>query len=120
MKRYISSLEYDRSFTYNYAGQNYRVYVKFENDPDSFQFQVSEIHPYDLADYAWAVKRSPSTLEIISEGVVIDHIHLPEWGYDVDEDDYENIAEYEDDLIDRACSALQNANRNVRPMIDRT
>lgn len=107
---------YDRHFSYSRGGVKYMVYVKHEDNPEWFQFSVSEIHPYDLAEYAWAQKTSPVDLEIIKDGRVMSRIPLPEWDWD----SYEDENEYYDELIDMACAALSSANEGVEPLIDRT
>lgn len=101
--------DYDRSFFYDRGRQRYHVNVMYEDDPYSFQFSISEIHPYDDAEYAWARKSSPADLSVIQDGHTVSHIPLPEW----DEDEYESADEYYNELLDIACIALKEANAKV-------
>lgn len=108
--------DFDRRFTYRKYNQKYSVYVKNEDDPDSFIFSISEIHPYDDGDYAWALKKSPTQMQIIRNGKYESTFNVPEW----DADAYESENEYYDDIIDIACDKLKQANENVEQRIDHT
>ena len=108
--------DYENFFTMFRGKQKYAVRTSFEQDPDSFQFQVSEIHPYDMAEYAWAKKWSPASVSIYRDGKEISNFPVPEY----DEDIYSSPEEYENELLDITFVALQNANADVVPMIDRT
>lgn len=105
-----------RQFKYVRAGQPFMISILNEYDPDSFQFIVTELHPYDLAEYAWAKKVSPVEVAIIRDGKIESYIPLPEWDWDC----YEDENEYYDELIGLTCVALKAANKSVEPMIDRT
>lgn len=111
-----ASVQYDNSFTYTRSKQKFSVKTKYEDDPDSFQCQVSEIHPYDLAEYAWAKKDAPVSASIFKEGKKLKSIPLPEW----DEDIYEDADEYLNEVIDRICVALLHVNASVESRIDHT
>ena len=100
----------------NYKRNKFSVYDKYEEDPMNYQCQVSEIHPYDLADYAWARKDSPSSAVIIKSGRIIKTIPVPEY----DEDIYEHDWEYFQEVTETIFDALIDENKNVKPMIDHT
>ncbi len=108
--------DYMNHYTYTRSGQRFSVNDNNPSNPDWFQFIMSELHPYDDADYAWAKKDSPVELKIIKSGQVQSRIPLPEWDYD----SYEDEDEYYGTLIDIAAVALLEANRDVQPMIDHT
>ena len=120
MKRYIRSSvtnSYTDHFNYNYKGlYNFSIYSKYDNDPEKFQCQITEIHPYDLAEYAWIKKDQPASASVIKNGKRIGYIELAEW----DEDWYEDEDEYIRDIIDYMCDQLIAWNAKVEPIIDRT
>lgn len=119
MKKYVRSSKavkaasepYDNRFTYTRGNQKFAVYTFNEYDPDSFKCQVSELHAYDDADYAWGEKDRPNSVAIYQGGKRIKRIQVPEW----DADMYETENEYYDEVIDRICVALRNINRGVEP-----
>ena len=119
MKRYVRSSKavkaamepYDNRFTYNRGGQNFSIYAFNTYDPDSFKCQISEIHPYNDADYAWGEKDRPNSASIYQAGKRIKRIQVPEW----DADRYEDENEYYDEVIDRICVTLRNINKGVEP-----
>lgn len=105
--------------TESYHSFNWHGQVKIsvhDNDPkwpDEYVCQVSEIHPYDDADYAWAKKDSPVSAKIIQNKKVIDTIQLPEW----DDDSFEDENEYYNDVIDMMARAIRKINKNVKSKI---
>ncbi len=111
-----STKNYNGPFVHEHGRRRFSVYTKFEDDPDYFQCQVSEIHPYDLAEYAWAEKDSPCGATVYKAGKKIGIINLPEY----DPDNYEECYEYLDDIIDRIAVKLIWYNKGVEPRIDHT
>lgn len=116
MKRKINCTTYTDYASVERGNQRFSVHYAYDNNPDLFQCAVSEIHPYDLAEYAWAKKDRPTSAAIIKNGKRISWIDLPEY----DEDAYETADEYIDEVIDRMCVALRRANKGVQPQIDHT
>lgn len=114
---YISSAtKYTDHDVYTWGNRKYSIYFKNADDPANFMCQVSEIHPYDLAKYAWAAKDAPTSATIYKDGKKIKTIGVKEY----DEDDYEEDSEYINDVIFDMCKALRDANAKVKPVIDRT
>ena len=117
MKRLKKSqyVHYDRSSVYKRGDipVRFMVKTKFEDDPDSFQCEVDEIHPYDDADYAWAKKDSPTSASIIQNGKCVQLIPLPEW----DADYYEDPSEYFDEIIDTIAVELRKYNEPIEPIM---
>ena len=103
--------DYDSRITYNRGRNKFSVYMKNSDDPENFQCTVSMIKPYDDADYGWARKWSPRTVDIIQKGKVMDQYTLPEY----DEDNYETPTEYIDEVLDTICTALLDWNRDIEP-----
>lgn len=112
------TLDYD-DLTEGYHSFNWHGQVKIsvhDNDPkwpDEYVCQVSEIHPYDDADYAWAKKDSPVSAKIVQSNKVIDTIQLPEW----DDDSFEDENEYYNDVIDIMARAIRQINKGVESKI---
>ena len=98
---------YTKSFSYSRLGQAFRVYVRFDDDPTHIQFAVRRYGSDNSEEFAWAQKNSSCDLEILHNDVTIEHLPLPEW----DEDMYEDIDEYYNQLFDIACIALDEANK---------
>lgn len=118
MKRYIRSSqtpkykhEYTDHMVYTWGPRKYSVYFKNADDPENFQCQVSEIHPYDDAKYTWAKKDSPAGATLYRNKKLVDTIAVKEY----DEDDYEDENEYINDVIVDICRALKEANKDVEP-----
>lgn len=88
-------------------------YNDYGENPEYFECQVSEIHPYDDAEYAWARKDSPTSASVFKGGKLIDTVNLPEW----DEDSYEDATEYVNEIIDILCTEIGDINSNVEPRI---
>lgn len=119
MKKLIASSRsnsYDRSFTYNVGKQAFSVKVSDDDDPYRIRFQISEIHPYDLTEYAWAKKTSPMEVSFYDDGHLVDTMTIS----DYDDDYFESVEDYFDTLIDTVCRELQTINKDKKPMIDRT
>lgn len=105
----------DRNYmTYTRSGQRFGVHL-YSDDPNHPSFQVSEIHPYDDADYAWARCGyvGPQQVEFIRRGKVFDRMQWPTY----DEDSYEDSTEYLNDLLDETCVRLLRYNEAVEPRI---
>ena len=111
-----SSTSYTDHDIYTWGNQKYSIYFKNADDPANFQCQVSEIHPYDMAEYAWAKKDGPTSATVYKNGKKLRTVDIKEY----DADDYEEDSEYINDVIFDLCKALKDINKGVKPIIDRT
>lgn len=126
MKRYLRSSKvveasvdqtYTDRFNFRRGNQKFSIYTKYADDPEKFQCQITEIHPYDLAEYYWIKKDQPAIAKVIDpRGRVAGYIEVREY----DEDDYEDSNEYINDILDYMCTELRGYNKNIKPVIDRT
>lgn len=104
-----------RPVTESYHSFTWRGQIKIavhDNDPSwpgEYVCQVSEIHPYDDADYAWAKKDGPASAKIIQNGKTVKTINLPEW----DEDAFETEDEYYDLVVDIMVNAIRGINKSI-------
>ncbi len=96
--------------TYTRNGQRFGVHLYDEN-PLEPKFQISEIHPYDDAEYTWARCgfKGCAYVEFINSGKIIDGM---QWNY-YDEEDYEDPTEYINEIIDQTCVELLAFNKDV-------
>lgn len=108
--------DWERRVVYNHGPRRFIAYMRNEDDPANFQCQVSEIHPYDLAEYAWAEKDSPSSATVYKDGKKIGYIRL----HDYDPEDFEDDNDYLDYILDEIAVKLRDFNRNVKSRIDHT
>ena len=119
MKRLIRASitnDYTNRFKYSVNGQKFIIYSKYNDDPENFQCQITEIHPYDLAEYYWVKKDSPAAAKVIKQGKITGYIDIDEY----DEDRYSDPQDYIDSIIDYMCTMLYSYNRDIEPIIDRT
>lgn len=124
MKRYIrSSIKSPQSvrLTFKYKGTNFRVYssdVSDYQDPESlfnnFKADITEVHPYDLAEYAWA-RLADGVVKYYMNGKLIDRTYY----FNADDMDVENY-EWADVVVYDACDHLIQLNKRVTPRIDHT
>lgn len=112
----MASRDYDNFFTMFRGRQKYAVRISHEDDPANLLFQVSEIHPYDDAEYAWAKKWSSGSVSLYRDGKEVSNFPIPDYNMDI----YDSPSEYVNTLLDITFAALQNANSDVEPIIDRT
>lgn len=96
-------------------GHNYSVRVYNEDDPSRLQLQISGLHPYDDADYAWARVESfrPTLAQIIKNGAFLSSVNMQCY----EEEDWESSDEYVDEFIDRIIAELEVVNKDVKPKI---
>ena len=119
MKRLIkASDQYTDFITTQHGRQRFAVHIN-ENGPyeGSFAAQISEIHPYDDADYAWAKIKFNGQVEFIQNGKVIDRMQLPGYEPEDYEEYYENadVDTYISDMLDSVAVELMHINRDVEP-----
>lgn len=116
MKRVVASKSWnghDATYhTHTRNGQKFSIYMYNDDDPMAVRFSMSEIHPYDDAEYTWA-RYDNLVVEFIRGGKVVDKMHM----HDYDEDYYETVYEYVTDLVDATAVELLNMNKDVKPRI---
>lgn len=118
--------DFDESNTYEYGGQKYRIYDTKSSDPllPGYKIlQISEIHPYDDADYAWAIydaADNPNYACIVRNGKTEDRIAISPWAdneeyyeeyYDADS----ALDQYRNEVIIQLAYALRESNEDVKP-----
>lgn len=112
MKKYVRASQYNSYFTIQHGHKKFSVHINTDGPyPGSFAAQVSEIHPYDDANYAWAKVDFNGQVKFIQDGKIIDKMQLPTY----EEDDYESITDYADDMLDSVAVELSNINKSVDP-----
>lgn len=101
-------------------GRRYSVYTMYEGDADNFQCQITEIHPYDEAEYYWIRKESPASATVYRNGKKQGYIELREWDDDA-QDEYDDRDEnFIADLVHYMCEELYAYNKDIEPRIDHT
>ena len=112
MKRWVKgTTAYDQSTVINHGPQ--RFHVKYTVDNDLIHaIQITEIHPYDDAEYAWARGIGPQ-ITFIRDGKVLDRMTIA----DFDEEYYETFDEYLADTFDAIAVELMNFNKDVKPVM---
>lgn len=98
-------------------GCSYSIYTDNEDDPSQLSMQISELHPYDDAVYAFArvEKFKPNVAQIIKNGDFLASVKMPVY----DEEDWESPLEYVDEFIDKIIYQLHRVNKDVEPKIMR-
>ena len=118
MKRYIRSSrtnDYTDHYTLTREGVKFSIYTKYADDPEMFQCQISELHPYDDADYAWVKKDSSADATVYKKGRPYGHIEIREWDEDAEDEYNGNSDRFIRDSINYLCGELRSFNRNVKP-----
>lgn len=111
MKRYIrSATQYDHYMSYQHGRQKFSVHYSDPNAAGDMYAQISEIHPYDDAEYAWAKIEGPQ-VRFIKDGKTVDKMTLPAY----EEEEWESLDEFIDAQIDTIASELMQMNKNVKP-----
>ena len=122
MKRYIkASSEYNDYLTIKHGNRQFGVHIN-EDGPyeGSFAASISEIHPYDDAEYTWAKIGFNGQTIFYRNGKVVDKMQLA--GYEPD--DYEeqehgtsSVDQYINDCLDTVATELLQMNRDVKPIM---
>lgn len=122
MKRLITASRNPYTSRWNKVvdGQKFSVYTMNEDYPANFQCQITEIHPYDLAEYAWAKKDSPATATVYKNGKKLGYIEVRDWDEYEENEDNPSPEKYIKEITDYICKELRSYNRKVEPKIDRT
>lgn len=96
--------------TYNHGRQKFSVSYSDPAASGDMFAQITQLHPYDDADYAWAKIEGPQ-VRFIRDGKTIDRMTLPAY----EEEDWESIDEFIDDTIDSICVELMNLDKDTEP-----
>lgn len=117
MKRILSaSMEYTNRDTIRLHGIKTRFTVMYAA-PDAYNgiyAQISEIHPYDSAEYAWA-RISGLNVEFIRKQRVIDRMTLS--SYADFSDLYSDIDDWRDDIFMTVAQGLREINSQVESKV---
>lgn len=120
-KKSVSAAKtFESSGAYDYKGIG-RFMVRFNrsedpNLPGYTDIEISEIHPYDDADYAWVnydASENRNYAYIIRDGKREDRLAISPWGDN--EDMYDDIDEFRDDVINGLIDELRDSNKDVEP-----
>ena len=117
MKKYIHASAYVNKLNYSRSGKRFSVRLSDcdERNPVC-EFQITEIHPYDDADYAWA-KCDGRVIKYYRNNIrsrrneLIGLINIPKY----DPDRYDDYNEYVTNLVDIAAIDLIHHNKHVIP-----
>lgn len=115
MKRYIKSSSALPNKWELDKGDGHRFIMRY-SDPDrlgTFTADITEVHPYNDADYAWAHVDGLSAKFYNRQGY-IDKMHL--WSYEP-EDYADDVAGYVYDVFDAVCDELIKMNEKVKPVM---
>lgn len=125
MKKYIKATRYTNSMIYTRNGVRFSVDMNdCSEDNPICKFAVSEIHPYDDADYVYAIcngsqityyrpLRKNDFIRNAPHTEVVDRETL----FDYDPEDWEDYNEYIREIIDETCVNLLGYNKTVEPII---
>ena len=117
MKRQIkASSEYTDFITIQHGRQQFAVHIN-ENGPyeGSFAAQITEIHPYDDAEYTWAKIGYNGQTIFYRNGKVVDKMQLA--SFEPDDYEYNPVDEYINDCLDTVAVELLHMNRDVEPVM---
>lgn len=119
MKRYIRTDENPRmeevraELVVPKTRHRYIVTGKLDEYAGMFFGQISRIAPYDDADYWWARINGGGLIEFIHDGKVQDTLEFK----DFDEEAYETVREYMDEMADTAVRKLDEKNESIKPVM---
>lgn len=110
------NIKNEYSFKRLWNKTDYRIKFYDINDYNDFYSQITEIHPYDDADYAWARNYSDNcfVFNIIQSGKIIDTVDLRNELF-LNPDDYEDIEDYFRAISDCVIAVLNEYNKDVEP-----
>lgn len=106
-----AATRYDNFTTINHGRQKFSVHYSKGIKEGQLKCQISEIHPYDDADYAWAAMDFNGKVTFYQNGRKVDSMQM----YMYDADDYESADDYFSDILDTIAVELLNINKNVKP-----
>ena len=122
MKRYVrANTEYPEYLNIQHGHAHFGVHANFDGPyPGSFAASVSEIHPYDDAEYTWAKIGFNGQTIFYRNGKVVDKMQLASY----EPDDYEEqefstsaVDQYINDCLDTVATELLQMNRDVKPIM---
>ena len=115
MKRMVkANTQYTDYATIQHGRKRFSVHLNYDGPYEgSFAAQITEIHPYDDAEYTWAKIGYNGQVQFIRNGKVVDKMQLPTY----ESDDYESIEDYYNDMLDTIAVELINMNRDVEPIM---
>lgn len=99
------------SFTVPRTNRKYRFSGKVDSVRGFMWGDIQRIAPYDDADYYWAKITGNGQVQFIHNGKVEDKMQM--WSYE--EDDYEDINDYFNDIIEEAAKELDHFNDSIKP-----
>lgn len=111
-----TSYDYTDSWVEWVGNYRYGIRSKYTDDPYNFQCYITEIHPYDDAEYCWIRKDMPNSASVYRNGRKIDTITLADW--DDYEDEYEGDAQdFIHDMVVGLCEELRECNRGIKSVM---
>lgn len=121
MKRYIkANTEYPDYITITHGHRQFGVHINDDGPYEgSFAASISEIHPYDDAEYTWAKIGFNGQTIFYRNGKVVDKMQLASYEPDDYEEYYEGAAvdTYINDCLDTVATELLQMNRDVKPIM---
>ena len=118
MKRVISAASFNSQVTHYsnriVKNQKFSIHQNFPKDPNNLKADISEVHPYDEADYAWARIGSKGHMQVqfIRNGKVFDTMQFAYF-----DEDYHDPEAYINDVINTVCEDLLDFNKDVEPVM---
>lgn len=113
----VKATDYTNRYNKVVDGQKFSVYTKYEDSPENFQCQISEIHPYDDADYAWCKKDSPNSATVYKNGKKYGYIEVRDWDEYEESEPSPSDDKYIKEITDYICRQLRVINKDVKPVI---
>lgn len=116
MKRYIKSnsdLQTKKYFLDLKAGGKYYVNSQIDEARSLMWGYITKVAPYDEAEYFWAKLFGNGSVEFIRNGKIEDKMQL--WSYE--EDEYDNLDAYFDDIATSVAEELARMNKNIKPVM---
>ena len=115
MKRVIKASNLDLEKVYwkleKPSLRNYRFSGQVDYKRGFMWGDIQKIAPYDDADYWWARVNGNGLIEFIYDGKVQDKMQM----HSYEEEDYEDINDYFNDVIESAAEELKNINKDIKP-----
>ena len=109
--------KYTDHYTINVDGQKFSVYTVYGDDPEKIQFQITEIHPYDDAEYSWAKKDRPTGATVYKQGKRYGFIEVRDVEEYFEDEPDARPEDYIKEIIKYTCRELHKLNKDVEPKI---
>lgn len=91
--------------------RNYRFSGQVDREHGWMYGDIQKLSPYDDADYVWAKVDGNGQFKFIHKGKVIDKMQVHYY----DEDDYDSVDEYFNDVIESVAEELVSLNKSIEP-----